>query len=400
MYTIQSRNFDFKLLSCGFRRVDLIDMCREQNGDLLKEILKEKERLSYLYESSLQHVYLSTRNDIFPELITPNILRSKAGLKLFEIMQRVDLSCKSFLDICAGPGAMSNLLLQSYTCQGVGITLCQEDKSKQFYSSLYDNNNYTIVSPDDGDITRTETISDVVSACDAIFGRSNVELIIADGAPSLEYHQENYQEIFAQKIILSEILLGLECIQRYGNFVIKIFDTFTKFSRCIVYLFSKIFNQVKIIKPPSSRVTNSEKYLIGKELILLEDKRRNLIVSLHSILYNFKDSYNCEEFISLEKDSRFEQTFSNAIIELGNNQVHGLRKILDQIDYKIFKVDPPLKTKGKGKSKGKGKGRGKGIENTKRYEPYKLEKMPAVELQMPPEEKDYCPFEEDSLFPE
>ena len=97
MYTIQSRNFDFTLLACGFRRMDLDDMCKEHNGGTLKELLKQKERISYIYENGLSHVYISTRNELYPESRVPNILRSRAGLKLFEIMQKIDITfCKKF----------------------------------------------------------------------------------------------------------------------------------------------------------------------------------------------------------------------------------------------------------------------------------------------------------------
>ena len=389
MYSIQSRNFDFRLLSCGFRRMDLDDMCKEPHGELLKELLKQKERISYIYENGLSHVYIATRNEFYPESRVPNILRSRASMKLFEIMQNVDISCKSFLDICAGPGAMSDLLLKSFECTGLGVSLCQEDTSKHFYDDLTNNDKYNIASPDDGDITRIEVISDVASMSDAIYGKYGVDLIVADGAPSLDFNQEDYQEVHAQKILLGEIITGLECLKRHGTFIMKIFDTFTKFSRCVVYLFTKLFNSLKIIKPASSRITNSEKYLVGMDLMIVDDKRVDLLAQLHTILYNFKDGYNCEEFISLDRDSRFEQTFGASMTKLAQNQIESLKVILNQIDFKIFKVElpePPRKGKGKGKGR-KGKG--------KRSEPYVAPPPP----QLAPE-KEYSPFEEDSLFPD
>ena len=221
-------------------------------------------------------MYIGTRNELYPESRVPSILRSRAGMKLFEIMQKIDINCKSFIDICAGPGAMSDLLLKSFGCTGLGVSLCQEDKSKQFYEDLTSNDKYNIASPEDGDITRIEVISDIASMSDAIYGKYGVDLIVADGAPSLDFNQEDYQEVHVQKILLGEIITALECLKRHGNFIMKIFDTFTKFSRCVVYLFSKLFNEVKIIKPTSSRITNSEKYLIGIDLMIIDEKRADL----------------------------------------------------------------------------------------------------------------------------
>jgi len=292
---------------------------------------------------------------------------------------------------------MSDLLLKSYDCTGVGVTICQDDKSKQFYPDLENNDKYDIASIDDGDVTRLEVISDVAAICEAKYGKNNVDLIVADGAPSLEYHQEDHQEVYAQKIILSEIITGLECLKRHGKFVIKIFDTFTKFSRSVVFLFSKMFNQVKIIKPRSSRATNSEKYLVGIDLMLMDEKRIDLLANLQFILTNFKDGYNCEEFINLEVDSRFDKTFGCAMTELANEQIICLTKILDEIDKRIFKVAPEPRQKEQSKGKGKGKGNSKG----KRAAPY----VPQIRndkeyVSHVRNDQEYSPFDDESIFPD
>ena len=398
MFPVQSRNCDFKLLVCGFRRIDLQELCKDRNGETLKNLMQQKERISYLFENGLSHVYISTRNELYPESLVPSILQSRAGLKLFEIMQFVELKCKTFVDICAGPGAMSDLLLKSYDCTGIGVTLNQEDKSKQFYSHLHCNDKYNIASGEDGDITRIEVISDIAAMCDAIFGKYNADILIADGAPSLEFHQEDYQEIHAQKIILGELICALECVKRHGTLVLKIFDTFTKFTRCVVYLLTKIFGTVKIIKPSASRITNSEKYIVGIDLVILDEKRTELLRHLQVILYNFKDGYNCEEFISLDKDSRFDQTFESAMANLSKNQFESLSSILDQIDYKIFRIESKPACKGKGKGKGKGKSKSK-----RKVEPYPTDDHKNVVKQQtlqPLQELEYSPFDDDCCFPE
>tara|TARA_B100001287_G_scaffold255761_2_gene240116 strand:- start:428 stop:1735 length:1308 start_codon:yes stop_codon:yes gene_type:complete len=389
MYNIQSRNYDFNVISCGFRRIDFDDLSKDEHGNELRNLLKQKERLSYIYDMGMNHVYIAKRNELYPDLNVPPIIKSRAGIKLFEIMQRINLSCKNFLDICAGPGAMSDLLLQSFDCCGIGVSLCQNDRSKQFYDSLQNNSKYNIASFEDGDITRIETISDVTAMSDAIFGKYSVDLVIGDGAPSLSYQEEEYQEFYCQKILLGELILALECIKNDGKFILKIFDSFTKFTKCIVYLFTKIFQSTKIIKPPSSRITNAEKYLIGIDFMLSEERRQALIANLHVILSTFQDGYNCEEFVHICRDSRFIQTFGHAMKDLCENQTSALKKILDEIDISIFKVqieEPVQKGKGKGK---KGKGKGK---NNYKYAPYKVEIKDTV--------KEYSPFDDDSVFPD
>ena len=49
-----------------------------------------------------------------------------------------------------------------------------------------------------------------------------------------------------------------------GTFILKIFDMFLKSTDDYIYLLSLFYNKVYIIKPQTSRLANSEKYIICK----------------------------------------------------------------------------------------------------------------------------------------
>ena len=62
-------------------------------------------------------------------------------------------------------------------------------------------------------------------------------------------------------------------MQKYGGtFVLKIFDIFTEPTIDFLYLLSSLYKNVFIMKPETSRIANSEKYIIWLWCYLLSDK--------------------------------------------------------------------------------------------------------------------------------
>ena len=91
--------------------------------------------------------------------------------------------------------------------------------------------------------------------------KNKMELITADGGFdfSLDF---NNQENIAIRLILAEVFFALAMQKKGGSFVLKIFDIFHKPTVDILYLLSYYYSNVSIIKPYTSRIANSEKYVI------------------------------------------------------------------------------------------------------------------------------------------
>lgn len=95
-----------------------------------------------------------------------------------------------------------------------------------------------------------------------------VVLVMGDGGFAVSKnasgeHQENLQELFSARIVLSELLFGVATLVGGGNFVCKLFDVFSALSTSIVYATTLLFDSVVIVKPRRSRIVNSERYLVG-----------------------------------------------------------------------------------------------------------------------------------------
>lgn len=88
------------------------------------------------------------------------------------------------------------------------------------------------------------------------------DLITSDGG--FDWKRENLQEQEAYKLIFSEILTALKLQKDNGNFVIKIFETYTKITIKFIQMLRQVYSKVYISKPYTSRISNSEKYIVCK----------------------------------------------------------------------------------------------------------------------------------------
>jgi 23S rRNA U2552 (ribose-2'-O)-methylase RlmE/FtsJ len=109
--------------------------------------------------------------------------------------------------------------------------------------------------------------------------RRQVNFITADGGfdYSIEY---NYQEQASCKLIFSEILTALLCQKPQGDFVCKFFDMNLYFTIELLYLLYICYEKVIIYKPLTSRIANSEKYVICKKFKGIDSLFQNNLIQI------------------------------------------------------------------------------------------------------------------------
>jgi hypothetical protein len=89
------------------------------------------------------------------------------------------------------------------------------------------------------------------------------DLYTSDAGVSLDIDDFNEQELVVMKLKLAEILCALISLKETGNMVVKIYTFFEKATIDVLIILSKLFKTFKIVKPMSSKPTNSENYIIG-----------------------------------------------------------------------------------------------------------------------------------------
>jgi len=107
-----------------------------------------------------------------------------------------------------------------------------------------------------GDIYKTANQQSFVEIC-----TPKVMLYTADGG--FDFSQDySTQEKDVYPLLISSALIGLQCLQPEGLFIMKLFDIFGEPTHFLIRQISYCFKDWILYKPATSRPCNSERYLI------------------------------------------------------------------------------------------------------------------------------------------
>ena len=196
---------------------------------------------------------------------------SRSFFKMIEIINTFsfltetrDINC---FHLAEGPGGFIeafNYKRNNINDKLYGMTLMSQDVNIPSWkkSSHYLNNNKNIIieygSSNSGDLFLKENLM----YCNKKYAGS-MDYITGDGGFdfSVDFNQ---QEELSMKLVIAQIFFAIIMQKTGGNFVLKIFDIFKFKTVEIIFLLSNLYDYVYIYKPYTSRVANSEKYIICK----------------------------------------------------------------------------------------------------------------------------------------
>lgn len=103
------------------------------------------------------------------------------------------------------------------------------------------------------------------------------DFITADGG--FDFSDDyTHQEQTLYQLLLAEIIIGLRILRRGGCMIIKVFDFMTDESVELLYMLSSLFRRTYITKPFTSRVMNSEKYIVATGFMVCEETQLNKVL--------------------------------------------------------------------------------------------------------------------------
>ena len=296
----------------------------------------------------------------FPNKEEPDIL-SRAFYKMWEMLLMFDIANQPHLNmmgLAEGPGSFIqavikyrekfyNISKDKIYC----ITIHHENgKNIEMGKSIIDyyNKNYpkllTIIKThkkdtsdkdidkNNGDITKVKTLHYIKKQ--VATDKKYMDLVTADGG--FEWTNENYQEQEAYMLILGEIIGALKIQAKNGNFVLKIFETFTNVTIKMIYILTLYYEEVLIYKPYFSRNTNSEKYVICKKFkydqYIDKEKLEKNINSLEKVL-EMMDSkqFIVDIFPKFILTSEYTDAFKYINILVANTQQIMINKLVQYI---------------------------------------------------------------------
>ena len=200
---------------------------------------------------------------------------TQAWAKLYAILNTFDffsetISVVNSVHLCEAPGAFVSSLnhyLQSrfsnIAFNWVGATL----------NPYYEGNIHGEMIVDDRFIIETlsnwnfgkDFSGNIMSSINMEFLKENIDssidLVTADGSIDCSDDPAEQENIVAP-LLLWETVTALNILAAKGNFILKIFTIFEKFTICLLYLLSSSFENVTLSKPGPSKAGNSEVYVV------------------------------------------------------------------------------------------------------------------------------------------
>ena len=173
-------------------------------------------------------------------------------------------------------------------------------------------------------------------------------LYTSDAGISLLFEEFNKQEEVEFHLKMAEILVGLITLGEGGYLIVKFYTFFEKQTIDLFILISMCFEELKIVKPMSSKPANSEVYLVGKRykknqkiVDFLYDKvlkhdNKGLISSEYTIdqIRNYADILAEKQIKFIERNLYYFEKYGKDMNNIGKI-VDDIRKkyISEKIEY-------------------------------------------------------------------
>ena len=246
-YNVLSPRQKDKLLNVKCR----IDTVPTKEWEISKKVLNQYE-----------YIYTSSRTN---KNICGIIPVSRSYFKLYEILKdTIGIPSEGKAGcIAEGPGGFIHCLNDHSNIIIHGITLISRiDRKITYWNLQIINNERNFLSygiDGTGDIYKIENAEKYIN--ETIKDKVFCDLVTADGG--FDYSKDyNLQESASYQLIYSEIYINLSIQKEGGTFIIKVFDLFDYKTIQLLYLLYISYDKILLHKPLTSRLSNSEKYVV------------------------------------------------------------------------------------------------------------------------------------------
>ena len=215
-----------------------------------------------------------------------------------------------------------------------GMTLVNDDpncpgwrKSKVF---LENNPNVSIIYGADN--TGNLLSMDNLEYCISNY-KNKIDIITADGGIDVS-NDFNKQEQLVCSLIIAEVLYAIIMQKKGGHFILKVFDIFSKTTVDLLYILTALYGEVYIMKPCTSRIANSEKYIVCKNFLLDDSKEISEVFKREFIKICSQSNDNIISLLTIPHDYYFINRIEEINAILGQQQIENIITTINTITNK------------------------------------------------------------------
>jgi 23S rRNA U2552 (ribose-2'-O)-methylase RlmE/FtsJ len=245
-----------------------------------------------------------------------------------------DININTF-HLAEGPGGFieaTNYLRKNKSDKYYGMTLIEPTNNNvpgwnKSSSYLEANSNIIIEKGISG--TGDLLLVDNLKHCNSLYANS-MNIITADGGFdfSIDF---NKQELLATNLLFAQVSFAISMQKINGHFILKIFDIFTKTTIDIIYLLSSLYKEVYIVKPNTSRMANSEKYVVCKYFKKSQPELINKIISEY---HNLQDNPYISSIFNFNIDYYYINKLEEINAIFGQQQIENILLTINLINSK------------------------------------------------------------------
>lgn len=236
-----------------------------------------------------------------------------------------------------------------YTCNDsyIGMTLYDSSNDLPNWNKMNEMKqskkleNFTIETgyTKDGDILNVDNFEYVSSKY-----RSSMDLVTGDAGVDFS-NKYTHQEYNMLKLLIAQFCYAVLLQKKGGSFILKVFDLFMKPSVELIYLINCFYTNVYIVKPKTSRIANSEKYIVCKNFTFDKEQIEYYVPNIKLLFQNINVmNENCflKSILKNEMSYTFLKKIESINASIGQKQllnIHETNELIQEQTDKINRFD-------------------------------------------------------------
>jgi 23S rRNA U2552 (ribose-2'-O)-methylase RlmE/FtsJ len=276
------------------------------------------------------------------------VIQSRTFHKIWEILMYFDLIdplSKKFVSTHLSPAPSS--VLQAV--MGFREKFCKDSKNdRYFYIPSKDLNDeyrksdaeFVKYISKDKRVTSINRVNSLKQSVAETIKNVDTKVDLVTGGYWNEWNTENIQEQICASYLLEQIVSALNIQKKGGDFILKMYETYTKISLKLILLLKSLYENVYIIKPLTSRESNSDRYVVCRKFKHDSSEIQPMIDGLISVLEKLdeipKEKKSSMFLDDLFLDIKIPNSLSINMIcintEIANHQFKVINKMITYIE--------------------------------------------------------------------